>query len=242
MDDHSREGRNPIIRVRAYGGQGGRGNLRENREDPAPTVGIAGISMRDAAHHVATNARPLYARARPSAAVCVNHAAPYARTHLPRTPPYLRRTRVTPGPLHPRILPRNPRVQRRWYDDGTAMGGDGKGLARGRAGWQVRGMVAGGMDGLRTLRLLRGAGGGIFALRRPRPYSRRWRGGRCDACGIDHHLRPRRDQQERRRGGLRRGAPLRPSRNGRIGFKPPYSKREPRRKACRDSIFTGFFW
>ena len=74
-------------------------------------------------------------------------------------------------------------------------------------------------------------GGGIFALRRPRPYSRRWRGGRCDACGIDHHLRPRRDQQERRRGGLRRGAPLRPSRNGRIGFKPPYSKREPRRKA-----------
>ena len=92
------------------------------------------------------------------------------------------------------------------------------------------------MDGLRTLRLLRGAGGGIFALRRPRPYSRRWRGGRCDACGIDHHLRPCRDQQERRRGGLRRGAPLRPSRNGRIGFKPPYSKREPRRKARRGAI------
>ena len=46
MDDHRREGRNPIIRVRAYGGQGGRGNLRENREDPAPTVGIAGIPLR----------------------------------------------------------------------------------------------------------------------------------------------------------------------------------------------------
>ena len=41
-------------------------------------------------------------------------------------------------------------------------------------------MVAGGMDGLRTLRLLRGAGGGIFALRRPRPYSRHLRGFRCD--------------------------------------------------------------
>ena len=29
----------------------------------------------------------------------------------------------------------------------------------------------------------------------------------------------------------RRAASLRPPRNGRIGFKPPYSKREPRRKA-----------
>ena len=27
----------------------------------------------------------------------------------------------------------------------------------------------------------KGAGGGIFALRRPRPYSRHWRGYRCDA-------------------------------------------------------------
>ena len=163
---------------------------------------------------------------------------------------------------------------RRWYGDGGGMVGE-----RGRveAGY---GKVAGGMDGLRTLRLRRGAGGGIFALRsktatwhatslqrprglhlrsaryahgevvgggifalrRPRPYSRRWRGGRCDACGIDHHLRPRRDQQERRRGGLRRGAPLRPSRNGRIGFKPPYSKREPRRKARRGAIvYRRFF-
>ena len=26
-----------------------------------------------------------------------------------------------------------------------------------------------------------GSGGGIFALRRPRPYSRHWRGFRCDA-------------------------------------------------------------
>ena len=57
----------------------GGGDLRENREDPAPTVGVAGISMRDAARHVATNARPPYAYARPSATVCAYHT--------PRIPP-----------------------------------------------------------------------------------------------------------------------------------------------------------
>ena len=36
------------------GGGGGRGNLRENREDPAPAVGIAGISL-----HIAPKGRPL---------------------------------------------------------------------------------------------------------------------------------------------------------------------------------------
>ncbi len=39
----------------------------------------------------------------------------------------------------------------------------------------------------------------------------------------------------------RRAASLRPPRNGRIGFKPPYSKREPQRKARMDSTFWGDF-
>ena len=41
----------------------------------------------------------------------------------------------------------------------------------------------------------------------------------------------------RRNGGEEdNAATLRPPRNGRIGFKPPYSKREPRRKARRGAI------
>ena len=60
---------------------------------------------------------------RRAATVCVNQAAPYAPSHTSVHALYLRRTCVTPGSLHPRILPRNPRVQRRWYDDGTAMEG-----------------------------------------------------------------------------------------------------------------------
>ena len=96
------------------GGWDGRGNLRENREDPAPTVGhLRGFQCashcdpnvahwcrhartiptphathlwgpygfyhdaapnRDAARHVATNALPPYAHARPSATVCAYHA------------------------------------------------------------------------------------------------------------------------------------------------------------------------
>ena len=39
-------------------GCGGQENLRENREDPAPTVGNCGDINRDAARHVATNAFP----------------------------------------------------------------------------------------------------------------------------------------------------------------------------------------
>ena len=35
--------------------------------------------------------------------------------------PHLRRTIAVPGPLHPRILPRNPRVQRPWCYACTAM-------------------------------------------------------------------------------------------------------------------------
>ena len=131
-------------------------------------------------------------------------------------------------------LRRNPRMQRRWYGDGTA---------------QIRGWYT---HGGRWA-------GGIFALRRPRPYSRH--------CGV--YLRPSFaptwTSMGTANGGSRRGigsgghsrcsapplpssllitafpcrlhahtvhaAPLRPPRNGRIGFKPPYSKREPRRKA-----------
>ena len=39
----------------------------------------------------------------------------------------------------------------------------------------------------------------------------------------------------------RHAASLRPPRKGRIGFKPPYSIRGPRRKARKDSIFLGDF-
>ena len=104
---HHGEGRHPIGCAH-MGGANGRGNLRENREDPAPTVGIAVISLRiapkgrplvspcayhahpaclpsmgpygfynaavpnrDAARHVATNALPPYAHARPTATMRV---------------------------------------------------------------------------------------------------------------------------------------------------------------------------
>ena len=40
-------------------------------------------------------------------------------------------------------------------------------------------------------------------------------------------------------GGSRCGAPLRPFGNGRIDFRPPYSKRESRRKARRGQSFIG---
>jgi len=39
----------------------------------------------------------------------------------------------------------------------------------------------------------------------------------------------------------RRAALLRPSRNGRIDFRPPYSKKSPWQKACMCSIFLGDF-
>ena len=123
-----------------------------------------------------------------------------------------------------------------WWREGDGRGNLRVALQNRDAARHVATKTVGSPSAECTVCAWRGGGGGIFALRRPRPYSRRWRGGRCDACGIDHHLRPCRDQQERRRGGLRRGAPLRPSRNGRIGFKPPYSKREPRRKARRGAI------
>ena len=59
------------------------------------------------------------------------------------------------------------------------------------------GMLGGG-DGMRIGLVRRvgrvcaaeAGGGGIIALRRPRPYSRRLRGYRCGDCRTDHHLRP----------------------------------------------------
>ena len=51
---------------------------------------------------------------------------------------------------------------------------------------------------------------------------------------------PRRQQRERRRQiTTRHAASLRPSRNGRIGFKPPYSKRE---TAAKDPYGFNLLW
>ena len=58
---------------------GGRGNLRENREDPAPTVGIAGILIATRRATSLQTPSPPYAHARPSATVCAYHT--------PRIPP-----------------------------------------------------------------------------------------------------------------------------------------------------------
>ena len=65
-------------------------------------------------------------------------------------------------------------------------------------------------------------GGGIFALRRPRPYSRH--------CGAYCHrppFTPHGHQRAWREGEetTRHAASLRPPRNGRIGFKPPSSQK-----------------
>ena len=62
--------------------------------------------------------------------------------------------------------------------------------------------------------------------------------------GGDYHPRPpftpRRQQRERRRRiTTRHAASLHPPKNGRIGFKPPYSKREPSQKPRMGSIFYG---
>ena len=57
-------------RMRAYGGANGRGNLRENREDPAPTVG------RLRGFHCASHCDPNVA-----------HGRRHARTMPPRAPP-----------------------------------------------------------------------------------------------------------------------------------------------------------
>jgi len=65
-------------------------------------------------------------------------------------------------------------------------------------------------------------GGGIFALRRPRPYSRH-----CGAYCHRPSYTPHGHQRAWREGEetTRYAASLRPPRNGRIGFKPPYSQR-----------------
>ena len=83
-------------------------------------------------------------------------------------------------------------------------------------------------------------GGGIFALRRPRPYSRH--------CGeivggittLDPIYAPQTTTGTAwRRITTRHAASLRPSKNGRIGFKPPYSKGESSQKPRMGSIFYG---
>ena len=81
-------------------------------------------------------------------------------------------------------------------------------------------------------------GGGIFALRRPRPYSRHCEeiiGGITVPTIIYAHGH----QWEAlwRLVTTRHAASLRPSRNGRIGFKPPYSKRGNAAKGRMGSIF-----
>ena len=101
--------------------------------------------------------------------------------------------------------------------------------------------------GLRVwfVRIMGDGRGNLRAAKTP-PLQSALRGGRCDACGTDHHLRQRRDAIARVSQTIRvscrlvrlsmgtangeittrRAASLRPPRNGRIGFRSPYSKRE----------------
>ena len=81
------------------------------------------------------------------------------------------------------------------------------------------------MFGLRVWRRA-GDGRGNLRVAKTPPLQSALRGDRWG----DYHPRPpftpRRQQRERRRWiTMRHAASLRPSRNGRIGFKPPYSKR-----------------
>ena len=81
------------------------------------------------------------------------------------------------------------------------------------------------MFGLRVWRRA-GDGRGNLRFAKTPPLQSALRGDRWG----DYHPRPpftpRRQQRERRRWiTMRHAASLRPSRNGRIGFKPPYSKR-----------------
>ena len=107
-------------------------------------------------------------------------------------------------------------------------------------------------------------GGGIFAkTAKTPPLQSALRGGGCGVCRTDHHLCPCGHLREggkanhdaarrvaiktvgshrRRRAGqitTRHAASLRPPRNGRIGFKPRYSKRETAEKCPYGSIFYG---
>ena len=126
----------------------------------------AGYVSSDAARHVATNAPWLLA---PCICSSPNPATQTARTanespgssqwlqiHNPHSRLEILNTCAVPTPYQPETcvascsdfaLRRNPRMQRRWYGDGTA---------------QIRGWYT---HGGRWA-------GGIFALRRPRPYSR----------------------------------------------------------------------
>ena len=67
------------------------------------------------------NSPTLWASMRTLSAISIAELpVPCAFTILVSTPHH-RRTIAVPGPLHVRISPRNPRMKRRWYGDGTAM-------------------------------------------------------------------------------------------------------------------------
>ena len=55
----------------ASGGGDGRGNLRENREDPAPTVGVAGMPLRSKCRPIADFTMP-------------SPSTPHTSSHEPR--------------------------------------------------------------------------------------------------------------------------------------------------------------
>ena len=107
----------------------GRGNLCEIREDPTPTAGLQRgchcnvPTTLDAYRGALRSATPLRYRLQGRALSAISIAelpVACAFTILVSTP-YHRRTIAVPGPLHVRISPRNPRMKRRWYGDGTAM-------------------------------------------------------------------------------------------------------------------------
>ena len=81
--------------VCAYGGSGGRGNLRENREDPAPTVGNCGDII---AICIAPKQRPLPP---PPCAYRATHGAPGfyhdAARRYKRTPANMTMRDITTG-------------------------------------------------------------------------------------------------------------------------------------------------
>ena len=199
-------------------GCGGRGNLRAAKTPPLQSA-MRGYQcatqFRIAKRCPNRDAARRHRMRKPSRPVC---PLPYLRTCAVPAP-YMRNTRVAAPSDFTAKSEGAATMVRRWYGDGGGMvrGWQGDGREAGGVARQGHGGGRGTGGGIFALRSktatrhatslqrpwglhLRGAryahgevvGGGIFALRGPRPYSRRWRGGRCDACGIDHHLRPRR--------------------------------------------------
>ena len=178
-------------------------------EDPAPTVGIAG--------HIATG----------------HHIRPTGNTgHGVKAKETTRHAASLRPPRNGRIGCKPPYSQRGTLPLRTA----GRRYARG--GYKGRGglcsdvacrVAAKKRPPRRPLKMARGprayggqVGRGIFALRRPRPYSRH--------CGAYCHrppFTPHGHQRAWREGEetTRHAASLRPPRNGGIGFKPPYSQK-----------------